>query len=61
MNINISEETVTVYAEETDKTKELLQSLKLRIKSGSFNSYDIALYNALVKKVEENQKTYKLK
>lgn len=52
----IFDDTIEVYKNNI----EMLESLRIRIKSGSFNAYDIALYNALIeankKDAEERQK-----
>ena len=59
MNIAIANFTIEAYK----NNKELLEGLKLKIKSGAFTSYDIALYNALLetnkKEQEETQKKLK--
>ncbi|MBQ9024018.1 MAG: hypothetical protein IJ105_02215 [Bacilli bacterium] len=52
-NIVISENIVNNYK---NNINVVLKDLKFRIKSGSFNEYDLALYDALVKEDQKNKK-----
>ena len=52
-NVEISEQTVNNYI---DNKASVLKDLKVRFKSGSFSSYDVALYDALVNKKDDDKK-----
>ena len=54
-NIVISKSTIDEYKNNIN----LLKGLSLKIKSGSFNAYDIALYKSLVS-TNDKEKTLKL-
>ena len=47
--------------EEYKNNKGILEGLKLKLKSGAFTAYDIALYNALVEANKKDEEELKLK